>query len=47
MILKKEHIFQLEQLIAEANNITLITHSNPDADTIGSALAFQNILLQL
>ncbi len=47
MTLEINKLKQLEQMIAEADNITLCTHQSPDADTIGSALALQNILLQL
>jgi phosphoesterase RecJ-like protein len=47
MAFSEKQIIQLENYVKEANNITLITHANPDADTIGSALALQNVLLQM
>ncbi len=47
MTLDNSKIQQLEQLITSADTITLCTHASPDADTIGSALALQNVLLQL
>ena len=47
MTLDKNKIIQLEQMIAKADKITLCTHQSPDADTIGSALALRNVLLQM
>ncbi|MCK5846232.1 MAG: DHH family phosphoesterase [Bacteroidales bacterium] len=47
MNLDKKNIQKLEALIADANKITLCTHQSPDADTIGSALALSNVLLQM
>lgn len=47
MTITKDKIAQLEQHIEKAAHITLITHASPDADTVGSALAFQNVLRQM
>ncbi len=47
MIFTQEDISQLEHIIAQATNIVLVNHANPDADTVGSALALQNVLLQM
>ena len=47
MTLDKNKILELEQMIAKADKITLCTHTSPDADTIGSALALQNVLEQM
>lgn len=47
MIISPNSIAQLEELINQAHKICLVTHSNPDADTVGSALAFHNILNQI
>ena len=47
MTLDKNKIKQLELMVSEAHNITLCTHTSPDADTIGSALALRNVLLQM
>ncbi len=47
MTFTKDQIVQLEKLVEEANDITLITHANPDADTVGSALALHNVLVQM
>ena len=46
MTITTEKISILEQYIENANKIVLICHASPDADTIGSALAFGNILKQ-
>ncbi len=47
MTLDINKIKQLELMVSEAQNITLCTHTSPDADTIGSALALRNVLLQM
>lgn len=47
MTFTQEQIAQLEQIISQSTNIVLINHASPDADTIGSALAFQQVLLQM
>ena len=39
-----KYIKKLKQFIAEANNILLICHVNPDGDAIGSMLAFYHYL---
>jgi len=46
MTITPEKISKLEQYINDAQKIVLICHASPDADTIGSALAFCNILQQ-
>lgn len=42
-----KHIEQLKSFIDSAQKITIITHTNPDGDTIGSSLAISNLLVQL
>ena len=37
----------LKKVIDENNNFLLTTHVNPDADAIGSEIAFYNILKRL
>lgn len=46
MTITPNKILKLEQYINDAQKIVLICHASPDADTIGSALAFCNILKQ-
>ncbi len=46
MTITKDKILKLEEYIDNANNIVLICHASPDADTIGSAIAFCNVLKQ-
>ncbi len=47
MIFSNENISQLENYISQSANIVLVCHASPDADTIGSALALQQVLLQM
>jgi phosphoesterase RecJ-like protein len=47
MTFSKEQIAQLEHYISQSTNIVLVNHASPDADTIGSALALQRVLLQM
>ncbi|RLD41473.1 MAG: hypothetical protein DRI86_13290, partial [Bacteroidetes bacterium] len=46
MTITQDKILKLLDYIDNANKIVLICHASPDADTIGSALAFCNILKQ-
>jgi len=41
---KKGSIAELKKIIEEANNVAIITHTNPDGDTIGAATAMAGIL---
>ncbi len=45
-LLKEKDILNLNNSIAGGNNITVITHHNPDGDAIGSALALYLYLLK-
>ncbi len=47
MIFSTEQISLLEHYISQSTNIVLVNHASPDADTIGSALALQQVLLQM
>ena len=46
MTFNQDKIDKFNEIINEAINIVLLCHSSPDADTIGSSLALQNVLLQ-
>ncbi len=40
-------IFQLKQIVQDATKIAIVSHTNPDGDTIGSALAMSYLLRKL
>lgn len=44
MLFKKKNISELQDSISHSNNITIITHANPDGDAIGSTSGISNFL---
>jgi len=40
------YIAEVRKKLSEARNITILTHLNPDADTIGTGLGIYNLLIQ-
>jgi len=40
------YIAEVQKKLSEARNITILTHLNPDADTIGTGLGIYNLLLK-
>ncbi|MBR3846346.1 MAG: bifunctional oligoribonuclease/PAP phosphatase NrnA, partial [Alistipes sp.] len=44
MELNKEHIEQLRTLLAEPQQIVIVSHTNPDGDAVGSSMAWAEAL---
>ncbi len=44
-MITKEYINKIREKIAEYNNISILTHLNPDADTLGTALGIYALLI--
>ena len=44
MELNKEHIEQLRSLLAEPQQIVIVSHTNPDGDAVGSSMAWAEAL---
>ncbi|MCD8185517.1 MAG: bifunctional oligoribonuclease/PAP phosphatase NrnA, partial [Rikenellaceae bacterium] len=44
MMIEKNRIEQLQALLTEPKQITIVSHINPDGDAIGSGLAWAHVL---
>ncbi len=44
MLDKSSSIIEVERLLSQFQNITILTHLNPDADTLGTGLGIYNLL---
>jgi len=43
---RRLYVEEVKKKLSEAKNITILTHLNPDADTIGTGLGIYNLLIQ-